>query len=233
MATVGGNLLQRTRCAYFRDLAWPCNKRQPGSGCSALDGENRMHAVLGVEGGSADRCIAVHPSDMCVALVALDAQVHTHGPGGPRAIPVADLHVPPGAHPEVETVLYPGELVTHVVVPVTPLAARSQYLKVRDRASYAFALASAAVALELRGRAVHAARVALGGVATKPWRSREAERALIGQMIGQTATRATFQRAAAAALAGARPRAGNRYKVELAQRVIVRALEMAAAGTAT
>jgi xanthine dehydrogenase YagS FAD-binding subunit len=229
MATVGGNLLQRTRCAYFRDLAWPCNKRQPGSGCSALDGENRMHAVLGVEGAPADRCIAVHPSDMCVALVALDALVHTHGPGGPRAIPVGDLHVPPGAHPEVETVLYPGELVTHVVVPVTPLAARSHYLKVRDRASYAFALASAAVALELRGRAVHAARVALGGVATKPWRSHEAEQAL----IGQPARRATFQRAAAAALAGARPRAGNRYKVELARRVIVRALETAAAGTAT
>ncbi|HET6151138.1 MAG TPA: xanthine dehydrogenase family protein subunit M [Polyangia bacterium] len=231
MATVGGNLLQRTRCAYFRDLAWPCNKRQPGSGCSALDGDNRMHAVLGLEreGAGADRCIAVHPSDMCVALVALDAVVHTQGPGGPRAIPVGELHLAPGAHPEIETVLWPGELVTHVVVPVTPLAARSHYLKVRDRASYAFALASAAVALEVRGRAVHAARVALGGVATKPWRSREAEQVL----VGQPAARATFQRAAVAALAGARPRAGNRYKLELAQRVIVRALETAAAGRAT
>jgi xanthine dehydrogenase YagS FAD-binding subunit len=229
MATVGGNLLQRTRCAYFRDLAWPCNKRQPGSGCSALDGENRMHAVLGVNGGAADQCIAVHPSDMCVALVALDAVVHTRGPDGPRAIPVGELHLAPGAHPEVETVLAPGELVTHLVVPVTPLAARSHYLKVRDRASYAFALASAAVALELRGRTVNGARVALGGVATRPWRSREAEQAL----VGHPAARATFQRAATAALAGARPRGQNRYKIELAQRVLVRALEVAAAGSAT
>jgi len=229
MATVGGNLLQRTRCGYFRDLAWPCNKRQPGSGCSALDGENRMHAVLGVQGGAADRCIAVHPSDMCVALVALDALVHTQGPGGPRTIPIGELHLAPGAHPEIETALYPGELVTQVVVPVTPLTARSHYLKVRDRASYAFALASAAVALELRGHTVQAARVALGGVATKPWRSREAEQAL----VGRPATRATFQRAAEVALAGARPRAQNRYKIALAQRVIARALATAAAGRAT
>src|SRR5882724_1157444 len=192
MATVGGNLLQRTRCSYFRDVAWRCNKRQPGSGCSALDGENRMHAVLGVAGGAADQCIAVHPSDMCVALVALDAIVHTRGAPGERAIPIADLHLAPRAHPEIETVLAPGELITSVTVPVTPLAARSHYVKVRDRASYAFALASAAVAIELRGRVVRAARVALGGVATKPWRSPEAERAL----VGRPATRASFEHAA-------------------------------------
>jgi xanthine dehydrogenase YagS FAD-binding subunit len=166
---------------------------------------------------------------MCVALVALDAVVHTRGPAGARVIPVGELHLVPGAHPEVESVLTPGEIVTHLIVPATDLAARSCYLKVRDRASYAFALASAAVALELRGHNVHGARVALGGVATKPWRSREAEQAL----TGHAATRATFQHAAAAALAGAHPRAQNRYKVELAQRVIVRALETAAAGSAT
>ena len=229
MATVGGNLLQRTRCSYFRDVAWACNKRQPGSGCSALDGENRMHAVLGVAGGASDQCIAVHPSDMCVALVALDVVVHTRGAQGERAIPIADLHLSPGAHPEVETVLAQGELITHVTVPVTPLGARSRYVKVRDRASFAFALASAAVAVDVRGRTVHAARVALGGVATKPWRSHEAERAL----VGQPATRPVFEHAAAAAVATAQPRAHNRYKVELAQRVIVRALEEATTRSAT
>ena len=235
MATVGGNLLQRTRCSYFRDLAWPCNKRSPGTGCSALDGENRMHAILGISGTSgipgapADQCIAVHPSDMCVALVALDAVVHTRGPKGARALPITDLHVVPGARPEVENVLERGELITGVTVPATKLAARSRYVKVRDRASYAFALASAAVALELGGRVVRSARVALGGVATKPWRSVEAERALVGQVAG----RAAFERAAAAAVAGAHARAHNRYKVTLAQRVIVRALEEAAARSVT
>jgi xanthine dehydrogenase YagS FAD-binding subunit len=241
MATVGGNLLQRTRCSYFRDVAWPCNKRSPGTGCSALEGENRMHAILGVSGaagaagagsgataGAGDLCIAVHPSDMCVALAALDAVVHTRGPKGPRAIAITDLHVVPGAHPEVENVLERGELITEVSVPLTPFAARSRYVKVRDRASYAFALASAAVALELTGHTVRSARVALGGVATKPWRSVEAEHAL----AGHSATRATFERAAAAAVEGAHPRAHNGYKVVLAQRVLVRALEEAAARSA-
>jgi xanthine dehydrogenase YagS FAD-binding subunit len=231
MATVGGNLLQRTRCSYFRDVAWPCNKRVPGSGCSALEGENRMHAILGLAGtgaaagGSAaradDQCIAVHPSDMCVALVALDAVVHTSGPKGTRDIPIGDLHVVPGAHPEVENILQRGELITAITVPRTPMAARSRYVKVRDRASYAFALASAAVAVEVHGSTVRAARIALGGVATKPWRSHQAEQVL----IGKSATRAVFQRAAAAAVADAHPRMHNRYKIELCQRVIVHALE--------
>jgi len=221
MATVGGNLLQRTRCSYFRELGAACNKRTPGSGCAAQEGPNRMHAVL----GGSEQCIAVHPSDMCVALVALDAIVHARAPGGgERAIPIADLHVLPGAHPEVESVLARGELITHVTIPATPLAARSRYVKVRDRAAYAFALASAAVALELAGETIRAARVALGGVATKPWRSPEAEQALAGQPAG----RRTFERAAAAALAAARPRGGNTYKVELARRTLVRALERAA-----
>jgi xanthine dehydrogenase YagS FAD-binding subunit len=220
MATVGGNLLQRTRCSYFRDLGAACNKRAPGSGCAAQEGPNRMHAVL----GGSEHCIAVHPSDMCVALVALEAMVHARAPGGAeRALPVADLHVQPGAHPEVETVLARGELITHVTIPLTPLAARSRYVKVRDRAAYAFALASAAVALDLAGETIRAARVALGGVATKPWRSPEAEQAL----AGQPAARETFERAAAAALAGAQPRGGNAYKVALAKRTLVRALERA------
>ncbi|HEX8112431.1 MAG TPA: xanthine dehydrogenase family protein subunit M, partial [Kofleriaceae bacterium] len=177
MATVGGNLLQRTRCPYFRDGTSPCNKRAPGSGCAALDGYTRSHAVL----GTSPRCIATHPSDMCVALVALDAVVHTRGPSGNRAIPIAELHTLPGAHPEVESVLVPGELVTHVELPATPLAARSRYTKVRDRASFSFALASAAIALELQGGAIRDARIALGGLATKPWRAVEAERWLIGK----------------------------------------------------
>jgi xanthine dehydrogenase YagS FAD-binding subunit len=228
MATVGGNLLQRTRCAYFRDLAWPCNKRQPGSGCSALDGENRMHAVLGVEGGSADRCIAVHPSDMCVALVALDAIVHTLGRKGARTIQVGDLHALPGDHPEVEHILEPGELITHVTVPASARAARSCYVKVRDRAAFAFALSSAAVALDLSqpgpGGRIRSARVALGGVATKPWRALEVEQAL----VDRPATRAAFEHAAALAVKGARTTPDNAFKVVLIQRTIVRALERAA-----
>src|SRR3954469_25375530 len=172
MATVGGNLLQRTRCPYFRDGTSPCNKRAPGSGCAALDGYARSHAVL----GTSMRCIATHPSDMCVALVALDAVIHTRGPSGNRAIPIAEFHTLPGDHPEIESVLVPGELVTHVELPATPLAARSRYTKVRDRASFSFALASAAVALELQGGTIHDARIALGGLATRPWRAVEAER---------------------------------------------------------
>ena len=224
MATTAGNLMQRTRCSYFRDVGVAaCNKRHPGSGCAAYDGFARQHAVLG---GSRD-CIAVHPSDMCVALVALDAVVHVRGHYGgagadvtERAIPIADFHLLPGATPARETAIGPGELITRVTLPATPFAARSAYVKARDRASYAFALASAGVALHLEGGRVRAARVALGGVATKPWRSREAEQAL----EGQPATDAAFERAAAAALAGAQPLPDNRFKVPLGKATLVRAL---------
>jgi xanthine dehydrogenase YagS FAD-binding subunit len=219
MATVGGNLLQRTRCPYFRDVATACNKRAPGAGCAALEGYTRSHAIL----GGSDRCIATHPSDMCVALVALDAVVHARRGDRERAIAITELHTLPGEHPEVEHVLEPGELITHVVLPRSGFARRSRYVKVRDRAAFAFALASAAVALELEGDTIRAARVALGGVATRPWRAAEAEAAL----VGQPATAATFAKAAGAALAGAQPRKGNAFKVELAKRTIVRALEQA------
>jgi xanthine dehydrogenase YagS FAD-binding subunit len=220
MATVGGNIMQRTRCSYFRDVSQPCNKREPGSGCSALEGFNRMHAVL----GGSDKCIAAHPSDMSVALAALEATVHLKGPKGERHVPFGDFHLLPGEHPERETVLQPGELITHVTLPASKAAARSRYLKVRDRASYAFALVSAAVALELDGKTVKAARVALGGVGTKPWRSVEAEKAL----IGKPADEVNFKAAAAAALQGAKPRAHNGFKVELARRTLVRALALTA-----
>ena len=220
MATVGGNLLQRTRCPYFRDGTSACNKRAPGSGCAAQDGFTRSHAVL----GTSTRCIATHPSDMAVALVALDAIVHTHGPSGDRAIPVTDFHTLPGEHPEIESVLSPGELVMYVELPASPFAARSRYTKVRDRASFSFALASAAVALDLRGGTVRDARIALGGVATKPWRARDAERALIGKAPSID----SFRRAAAIALEGATPRDDNAFKVELARRTIVRALQRGA-----
>jgi len=225
MATVGGNLMQRTRCYYFRDTAYPCNKRAPGSGCAALDGFNRIHAVLGTSG----RCIATHPGDMPVALVALDAVVHTLGKNGRRrAIPLADFYVPYGEDPARESVLAHGELITAVELPAVPWLARSCYLKVRDRASYEFALASAAVALDLSGRTIRAARVALGGVGTKPWRSPEAEAAL----AGRPAEEATFRAAAEAALEGARPRKHNAFKVELAKRTLARALATAASMTA-
>lgn len=217
LATVGGNLLQRTRCSYFRDPSNPCNKRSPGSGCAAWDGYNRSNAVL----GGSSHCIATNPSDMNVALVALDAVVHTRGPQGSRAIPIADFHLVPGDRPDVETVLQPGELITHVVLPNSPFAAQSGYLKVRDRASYAFALASAAVALDIQSGSVRSARIALGGVATKPWRSREAEEAI----VGKPPNRELFVAAARAALGGAVSRAHNAFKVELAQRTLVRALE--------
>jgi xanthine dehydrogenase YagS FAD-binding subunit len=233
MATVGGNLLQRTRCAYFRDAAVPaCNKRVLGSGCAAQakGSWSRMHAVLG---GSA-HCIAVHPSDMCVALVALDAVVHTRRRAGTRAIPIAELHTEPDAHPEIETVLEPDELVTHVVLPPSAFAARSCYVKVRDRSAFAFALASTAVALDLvepsakdAGR-IRAARVVLGGVATKPWRSREVEEALVGHVPSLE----LFERAAARAVMGARATSQNAFKVVLIQRTIVRALGRAS-GVAT
>lgn len=221
MATVGGNLMQRTRCYYFRDAVSPCNKRQPGSGCAAIGGYDRIHAVL----GTSDKCIATHPADMPVALVALDAVVHTRRPGGgERTIPLADFHVSYGDDPARESVLEHGELITGVELPAVPWFARSTYLKVRDRASYEFALASAAVALDLDHGAIRAARVALGGVATKPWRSREAEKVLTGAKPEE----ATFRAAAEAALKDARPQRNNGFKVELAKRTLTRALAMAA-----
>jgi xanthine dehydrogenase YagS FAD-binding subunit len=221
MATTAGNLLQRTRCYYFRDTTAACNKREPGSGCDAVEGYNRIHAVLGVS----DHCIAAHASDMCVALAALDAVVRVTGLGGERSIPFTDFHLLPGDHPERETTLEPGELVTAVDVPALAFGRRSVYLKVRDRASYAFALASAAVALSLRDGVVDDARIALGGVGTKPWRAREAERLL----IGRAAEAASYRHAAEAALAGAAPRPHNRFKIELAKRTVMRALARAGA----
>ena len=221
MASVGGNLMQRTRCYYFRDTAYPCNKRVPGSGCAALEGYNRIHAVL----GTSDKCIATHPGDMPVAMAALDAVVHTRRPDGrERATPLADFHVPYGEDPARESVLEHGELITAVELPAVPWFARSHYLKVRDRASYEFALASAAVALDLDGNRIRAARVALGGVGTKPWRSPEAEQAL----AGQEAEEATYRAAAEAALRGARPQKDNGFKIELAKRTLTRALAVAA-----
>jgi xanthine dehydrogenase YagS FAD-binding subunit len=216
MATMAGNILQRTRCPYFRDTATACNKREPGTGCSAIHGINRGQAVL----GTSEHCIATHPSDLAVALTALDAVVQVRGSSGPRAIPFAEFHVLPGAHPERETVLRPGDVITSIDIPPVAFARRSLYLKVRDRASFAFALASAAVALDVQSNTIRGARVALGGVGTKPWRSHEAERAL----IGRPANAATFHAAADAALAGARPQSQNAFKIELAKRTLVRAL---------
>jgi xanthine dehydrogenase YagS FAD-binding subunit len=221
MATTGGNLLQRTRCYYFRDTAMACNKREPGTGCAALDGYNRIHAVL----GTSDHCIATHPSDMCVALAAVDAVVRLSGPRGEREVPIAEFHLLPGDHPERESVVEPGELILAVDLPPLPFARRSTYVKVRDRASYAFALASAAVALDVDGGTIREARIALGGVATKPWRAREAESMLSGRKPDVAAYRA----AADAALNGAAPRAHNRFKIELAKRTLVRALPRAGA----
>jgi xanthine dehydrogenase YagS FAD-binding subunit len=220
MATTGGNLLQKTRCPYYRDLASPCNKRQPGAGCAAIDGYNRSHALLG---GSA-QCIATHPSDLCVALAALDATVRLNGPRGERAVAFEDFHTLPGDHPELESVLEPGEVIVAVDLPARPFTVHSRYVKARDRASFAFALASAAVALDLGAGRIREARIALGGVATKPWRARDAERLLAGEAPSSD----VFQRAATAALQGAKPRTHNAFKVELAQHVIVRALERAA-----
>jgi xanthine dehydrogenase YagS FAD-binding subunit len=215
LATTGGNLLQRTRCPYFRDASEPaCNKRNPGSGCAAIGGFTRSHAILGVS----EHCIATNPSDMNVALAALDAVVHVRGAKGSRTVKFGDFHTLPGDHPERESVLEAGELITHVELPA-PLP-RSHYLKVRDRASFAFALASAAVALDIEGGTIRAARVALGGVGTKPWRSAEAE----GALVDAAPTLDVFRKAADAALAGARTQPGNQFKVELAKRTLVRTL---------
>lgn len=221
MASIGGNVLQRTRCYYFRDTATPCNKREPGSGCSAMQGINRIHAVL----GTSDQCIATHPSDLSVALVALDAVINVRGmgPNGQiteRTIPFTAFHLTPDSHPDRETVLQPGDLITAFDIPPLAFARRSLYRKVRDRASYAFALASAAVAVDVVNGSIRDARVALGGIATKPWRSREAERAL----IGQRATATTYRAAANAALTGAVPHRHNAFKIELAKRTLVQAL---------
>ena len=216
MASLGGNVLQRTRCQYFRDPSWKaCNKRDPGSGCSALDGVNRKHAVLGVN----DRCIAEYPGDFAQALVALGASVETFGPAGARTIRFDQLHRTADT-PENETILAPGELITGFFVPAGAWTRRSTYLKVRDRQSYAFALASAAVALDIDGGTVREARIGLGGVAYRPWRSHEAEAALKGKPL----TEATAAEAARAAFASASPREHNRYKIELGRRTLVSAL---------
>ena len=219
MATTAGNLLQRTRCAYFRDTAMPCNKREPGTGCPAITGSNRTLAIL----GTSESCIATNPSDMNVAMVALEAVVHVQGAKGPRAIPVGEFHVVPGSTPQRETVLEPGDLITHVTLPPPIAGSKQLYLKLRDRASYEFALASAAVVLTVSGGKVTRARVALGGVGTKPWRSPEAEAAL----VGQTADAASFRKAAEAALRGARPQSENAYKIELSKRCLAHALQTA------
>jgi xanthine dehydrogenase YagS FAD-binding subunit len=224
MASMGGNLCQRVRCSYFRDTASPCNKRDPGSGCAALDGFNRGHAVL----GTSDKCIATHPSDVAVALVALDAVVHTRGPAGERAIGIDDFFLSPGDTPEREHPLEHGELITAIEVPATPVARRSVYLKFRDRDSYEFALASVAAAVRIEDGSVAEVRLALGGVGTKPWRARRAEASL----LGQPATGASFAEAARRELAMATTRPLNAFKVELAQRAIVRALTTLASGGA-
>jgi xanthine dehydrogenase YagS FAD-binding subunit len=221
MATTGGNLLQRTRCVYFRDTAMPCNKRNPGSGCSAIDGFNRTQAILGVS----DACIASNPSDMNVALMALDATIHIQGARGERALAIDDFFLLPADTPERETVLQPGDLITHVTLPPPGAASRSVYLKLRDRASYEFALASAAVVASVADGKLSHVRIALGGVGTKPWRSREAEAALANAAPDADA----FARAAVAALAAARPQSQNGFKVELAKRCLVHALKLATA----
>lgn len=222
MATVGGNLMQRTRCPYFYDPAFAqCNKRSPGSGCGALHGYNRMHAIL----GQSEQCIATHPSDMCVAMAALEAVIHVRSGKGDREIAFDDFHRLPGDTPEKETNLAPDEIITAVELPPISPQARSHYLKIRDRASYAFALVSAGVVVELDGENIKTVRVALGGVAHKPWRARAAEEALAGQKAGPDA----FRTAAEAALAGAKSYEFNHFKIELAKRCIVRALNVAAA----
>jgi xanthine dehydrogenase YagS FAD-binding subunit len=219
MATVGGNLLQRTRCVYFRDTAMPCNKREPGSGCPAITGHNRTLAIL----GASEHCIATNPSDMCVAMAALEATIHVQGPKGSRAIPFGDFHLLPGNTPHRETVLEPGDLITYVTLPPPVVGSKQLYLKLRDRASYEFALASAAVMLTIAGANITRARIALGGVGTKPWRSPEAETAL----TGKPANEATFRSAAEAALRNAKPQSENKFKIELAKRCLAHALRTA------
>jgi len=222
MATTAGNLVQRTRCIYFRDTAMPCNKREPGTGCPAISGSNRTLAIL----GTSDHCIANNPSDMCVAMAALEAVIHVQGPKGTRAIPLGDFHLLPGDTPHRETVLEPGDLITHVTLPPPRSGSRQFYLKLRDRASYEFALASAAVVMNLAGENISYTRIALGGVGTKPWRSPEAEAAL----AGKPANAANFHQAAEAALRDAKPQSENKFKIELAKRCLVHALHTVANG---
>jgi xanthine dehydrogenase YagS FAD-binding subunit len=221
MATTAGNLLQRTRCMYFRDTAMPCNKREPGTGCPAITGANRMLAIL----GTSEHCIATNPSDMCVAMAALEATIHVQGTNGARAIAIGDFHLLPGSTPHRETVLEPGDLITHVTLPPPVAGSRQVYLKLRDRASYEFTLASAAIVITVAGGKATRARVAMGGVGTKPWRSPEAEAALVGQHINQ----ASFRNAAEAALHDAKPQSENAFKIELAKRCLTHALQMATA----
>jgi xanthine dehydrogenase YagS FAD-binding subunit len=217
LATNGGNLMQRTRCPYFMDVAFPqCNKRSPGSGCGAIDGLNRNHALF----GASEQCIAVHPSDMCVALAALDAVVRVQGPGGERQIPIAMFHRLPGSNPQLDTTLKPDELILSIDLPPSPYAAHSRYLKVRDRASYEFALVSVAAALELDGGTIRGARIAMGGVAHKPWRAETAEQSL----IGEKASIELFDAAGREAMAGATPHRDNAFKVEMGRRAVARAL---------
>jgi xanthine dehydrogenase YagS FAD-binding subunit len=219
-ATMGGNLLQRTRCPYFRDVAYDaCNKRAPGTGCAAIQGVNRWHAVL----GTSERCIAAHASDLAVALVALDAMIEVRGVSGQRTVPLSDFHRLPGDTPHLETILEPGEVVAAITVPASPMTRRSHYLKLRDRASFEFALVSAAVGLDMQGARIRAARVAVGGVGTKPWRLPQVEAAL----AGATLEPAPLRRAAAFAAQGARGRGHNDFKIALMQRAIVRAVETA------
>jgi len=221
MATTAGNILQRTRCMYFRDTAMSCNKREPGTGCAAITGANRMLAIL----GTSEHCIATNPSDMCVAMAVLEATVHVQGPNGARAIPIGDFHLLPGSTPDRETVLESGDLITYVTLPPPVAGSKQVYLKLRDRTSYEFALASAAVVITLTGGNVTRARVALGGVGTKPWRSPEAEAALVGQAVDP----ANFRKAAEAALRDAKPQSENGFKIELAKRCLTHALQMATA----
>jgi xanthine dehydrogenase YagS FAD-binding subunit len=223
MASVGGNLLQRTRCAYFYDVATPCNKREPGTGCSATGGLNRMNAIL----GTSDACIAVHPSDMCVALAVLEAKVHVMGPRGERAIAIADFHRLPGDTPQRDTNLDADELVTSIEIPPQGFPTNYTYLKIRDRLSYAFALVSVAVGLEIDSGTIKEARFALGGVAHKPWRNAQAEAALHGQVANE----ATFAQAADLVLRDAKGFGYNTFKIDLARRAIIRALSQAARGT--
>src|SRR6516162_5512266 len=223
MASTGGNLLQRTRCHYFYDIATPCNKREPGSGCSAIDGHNRMHAIL----GASDACIATHPSDMCVALAMLEAKVHVSGASGDRVIALGDFHRLPGDAPQRDTNLDPAEIIVAIELPRRGFAANYSYLKIRDRLSYAFALVAVAAGLELDGGAIKSGRVALGGVAHKPWRVPEAEQ----RLNGPRPDRRVFGEVAHIMLRGASGFAHNSFKIELARRAIIRTLEQAAAGT--
>ncbi|MBV9733044.1 MAG: xanthine dehydrogenase family protein subunit M [Verrucomicrobia bacterium] len=218
-ATTSGNLLQRTRCMYFRDTTMPCNKREPGSGCGAINGVNRMMAIL----GASEHCIATNPSDMNVALTALEATIHIQNGQAVRSVPINEFYLLPGDSPQRETVLEPGDLITHVTLPAPVAGNRSLYLKLRDRASYEFALASAAVIIKIENNRLSYARVALGGVGTKPWRSKEAEQVLAGATLSES----TFRAAAEAALQGARAQSQNGFKIELAKRCLTHALKLA------